>query len=212
MFFFHGAFVSFGSAHAILCRELLHDTVSSLHTRPLNTSCWGCKSCFQVIATTDHFLSLRQRGSVPLSTCLSFWLCALFPLATLLKKEKIPVGGARPYPELSVCLTYYFGCQVDSKNESVPWDWKASVSFSCLDQQMANVEEKNQSKSQSREQTLNKPSGKRMRGKKMMRPSSALNICSQLRGSCWELMPWESRLWPCGKFCRESKPLAALRT
>lgn len=33
---------------------------------------------------TDRFPSSRQHGSVPLSTCLLLWLCALFPLTTLL--------------------------------------------------------------------------------------------------------------------------------
>lgn len=32
---------------------------------------------------TGHFPLLRQHGSVPLSTHLSFWLCALLPLAAL---------------------------------------------------------------------------------------------------------------------------------
>lgn len=60
-----------------------------------------------------------------LVTCLSLWLWTLFPLKSFpptlmtLKgtKEKIPVGGARPYPDLPICLPYYFGCQIDSKNE-----------------------------------------------------------------------------------------------
>jgi len=77
---------------------------------------------------------------------------------------------------------------------------------------MASVEEKTQSKSQSREQTLNKAIWQTYEEKKRMKPSSALNICSQLRGSCWESMPWESRLWPCKKFCGVSKPLAVSRT
>lgn len=50
-----------------------------------------------------------------------------------------------------------------------------------------------------------------MRGKKKMRPSSALNIYLQLSGSCWQLMLWESRLWPSKKFSGVSKPLTVSR-
>lgn len=125
----------------------------------------GLQLSFQATAMTQtashRWDNMVQFLSV-LVFCSGFVLCSLLQLCSCSngsrrhKEEKIAVAGARPYPDLLVCLPHYFGRQVDSKNESMPWDWKASVSFSCLDQQMANVEGENQSERQSREETLNK--------------------------------------------------------
>lgn len=71
---------------------------------------------------------------------------------------------------------------------------------------------KNQSKSQSREQTLNKAIWQTYEGKEDDETEFCFKYLFTLRGIWWELIPWESRLRASKEYCVVSESVAVLRT
>lgn len=144
----------------------------------------------------DHFPSLRQHGSVLLGTCLLLWLCTLFPLKNFapmlmgLKgtKRKLLVEQGLTQICQSACHTILdakLTARMNLCHEIEKEVYHSAVWTSRWQMQR----KKNQSKSQFREQTLNKAIWQTYEGKEDYETEFCFKYLFTLRGSWWELIP-----------------------